>query len=73
MNLHLLELLPEELTAHLRGLGLPAQEGDARRMLAALWEQGTPQAKRPVRREIQEVVLGMDRHRPQVVQRVEDP
>jgi 23S rRNA (adenine2503-C2)-methyltransferase len=73
MNLHLLELLPEELTTHLCGLGLPAQEGDARRMLASLWERGVPQAKRPVRREIQEVVLGMDYHRPQVVQRVEDP
>ena len=73
MNLHLLELLPEELTAHLCGLGLPAQEADARRMLAALWLHGSPQAKRPVRREIQEVVLAMDYSRPSVIQRVEDP
>lgn len=70
---HLLSLFPEELAALLTEAGTPCQEAEARRMLAALYRTGRPEAQRPVAQRVQRAVLALDYHRPEIIEKVADP
>ena len=70
---HLLSLFPEELAATLIENGTPCTEAEARRVLAALYRTGQPQAQRPVAGRVQRAVLAMDYRRPEIMEQVADP
>ena len=73
---HLFGMLPEDLAARLRAEGVAVRDAEARRVVAhaiAHGREGYPTA-RPVPRALESAIEGLvDRHRPEIVERVTDP
>lgn len=59
---------PEALAAE-----LGCELGEARRLIAGLWNTGSPVAQRPVRRALQAAALALPHGRPRIRERVADP
>jgi 23S rRNA (adenine2503-C2)-methyltransferase len=73
---HLFGMLPEGLAAYLRERGTAVRDAEARRIVAhalAHGRDGFPEP-RPVPRAVEEAVARLvDRHRPEIIERVADP
>ena len=73
---HLLGMLPEDLAAHLRGLGVSVRDAEARRIQGHVVSEGRPgfPVARPVPGRVADAVAATtDRTPIEVVERVEDP
>ena len=73
---HLLAMTPADLVAHLRSCGVPATEGEARRILAHAISDDRPgfPERRPVAGRIADAVAATtDRSQPEVVEVARDP
>lgn len=65
---HLFATFPDELAAT-----LDCAPGEARRLIAGLWNTGSPVAQRPVRRALQAAALALPFSRPRIREQASDP
>src|SRR5437660_12684695 len=73
--MHLLELLPDDLAAHLRANGVDIRDAEARRVIAHVMagHRGFP-ASRPVPRRVEDAVERFTTRTPlEIVERATDP
>jgi 23S rRNA (adenine2503-C2)-methyltransferase len=73
---HLFGMLPGDLAAHLRGLGVAVTEGEARRVMAHVLSDGRPgfPDRRPVAARVTDAIAATtDRAPLEVLERAEDP